>query len=57
MLCCVCGRSKKDKEKLVEGLMVPAGTQRVGPAASQKLHALLTASDPLMPLGELGLKG
>ena len=50
-------RSQKDKEELVSHLMVPAGTQRVGPRASQKLFALLTATDPLMPLGELGLNG
>ena len=50
-------RSQRDKERLLEHLTVPAGTQRVGPRASQKLYALLTATDPLMPLGELGLKG
>ena len=32
-------------------------TQRVGPRASQKLHALFTATDPLMQLGELGFNG
>lgn len=32
-------------------------TQRVGPRASHKLHALFTATDPLMQLGELGFKG
>ena len=50
-------RSQKEKEELVANLMITAGTQRVGPRASQKLFALLTATDPLMPLGELGLNG
>ena len=38
-------------------LKAPGNSQRVGLRASQKLHALFTATDPLMQLGELGFKG
>ncbi len=48
-------RSQREKENLVADLKAPG--KRVGPRASQKLHALFTATDPLMQLGELGFKG
>lgn len=31
--------------------------RRVGPTASKKLFALFTATDPLMPLADLGFTG
>ena len=50
-------RSQREKENLVADLKSAGTSQRVGPRASQKLHALFTATDPLMQLGELGFKG
>ena len=50
-------RTQREKENLVADLKAPGNAQRVGPRASQKLHALFTATDPLMQLGELGFKG
>lgn len=50
-------RSQREKENLVADLKPPGGTQRVGPKASQRLFALFTATDPLLPLGDLGFNG
>lgn len=50
-------RSNKEKENLVADLKIAGGSQRVGPKASQRLFALFTATDPLMPLGDLGFNG
>ena len=50
-------RSQREKENLVADLKSAGASQRVGPRASHKLHALFTATDPLMQLGELGFKG
>lgn len=55
----VCGyyRSQREKENLVADLKIVGGSNRVGPRASQRLYALFTATDPLMPLGDLGFNG
>ncbi|BDA47405.1 Crossover junction endonuclease EME1B [Coccomyxa sp. Obi] len=51
-------RSQREKENLVADLRYVGGdNRRVGPAASKRLFALFTATDPLMPLGDLGFTG
>ena len=47
-------RSQREKEGLVADLTRTGASMRVGPAASRKLFAFLTASDPLQEMGDLG---
>ncbi len=46
------GRSLREKEGLVADLARTGAAMRVGPAASRKLFAFLTATDPLQKMGD-----
>ncbi|KAK9828426.1 hypothetical protein WJX81_006839 [Elliptochloris bilobata] len=45
-------RSQREKEGLVAGLMRTGASMRIGPVASRKLFAFLTATDPLQEMGD-----
>lgn len=50
----LCGRSQREKEGLVADLARTGGSMRVGPVASRKLFAFLTATDPYQEVGDFG---
>lgn len=51
---CVERRSQRQKEGLVADLTRTGVSMRVGPVASRKLFAFLTATDPLQEMGDFG---
>jgi hypothetical protein len=52
--CGLGGRSQREKEGLVADLARTGASMRVGPVASRKLFAFLTASDPYQEVGDFG---
>jgi len=52
--CGLGGRSQREKEGLVADLVRTGASMRVGPVASRKLFAFLTATDPYQEVGDFG---